>query len=153
MATEPTLIPTPEDLRASVGRSFGPTDWVEITQERIDAFADATGDHNWIHVDTERAKHGPYGATIAHGHLTSSLAPMFLSQLMKIGFGHRLNYGSDKVRFPEPVPCGSRVRARATITDLDERPSGLLLRTQIVVEIEGKQRPACVAESLRFIAH
>lgn len=152
MTAAPTPIPTVEELRASVGRSFGPTEWVEITQARIDAFADATGDHNWIHVDLERSQRGPYGTTIAHGHLTSSLTPMFLSQLMTIGFGRRLNYGSDKVRFPEPVLCGSRIRARATITGLDERPSGLLLRTEIVIEIEGKQRPACVAESLRFIA-
>jgi acyl dehydratase len=152
MATDPTPITTLEDLRASVGRTFGPTEWFEITQERIDAFAAATGDHHWIHVDPERAKHGPYGATIAHGHLTSSLAPMFLSQLMRIEFGHRLNYGSDKVRFPEPVRCGARIRARATITGLEERPAGMVLRTQIVVEIEGSQRPACVAESLRFIA-
>jgi acyl dehydratase len=145
-------IPTLVDLRACVGREFGPTEWFEVTQPHIDDFAAVTGDRNWIHVDTERAADGPYGRTIAHGHYTTSLVPMFLSQLMRIGFGRRLNYGSDKVRFPEPVPCGARLRARATIAALDEKDSGLLLRTDVVVEIEGSPRPACVTQSLRFIA-
>ena len=152
MAVEPFPIPTLDDLRACIGRTFGPTDWFEVTQQRIDAFADATADHHWIHVDPVRSARGPYGTTIAHGHLTAALLPMFHSQLVELRFGHRLNYGSDKVRFPEPVPCGARIRGRATLAELSEKPSGVLLRTDVVVEIEGKQRPACVAQSLRFIA-
>jgi acyl dehydratase len=143
---------TIESLGEAIGENLGPTEWLEITQERIDAFADATGDHQWIHVDVERAATGPFGATIAHGYLTLSLIPQFMPELLAIRTpGARLNYGLNKVRFAAPVPVGSRIRARATIADVSEHPVGTQLVTQYVLEIDGVDRPACVAETVTLL--
>jgi acyl dehydratase len=137
------------DLQALTGVELGPTDWTEITQEGIDAFAAVTGDHQWIHVDPERAKETPLGSTIAHGLLTLSLAPGLMEQLMAYdGFAHALNYGYEKVRFPAPVPVGSRLRMRATITDVSEVPGGAQVTTTQTLEVEGGEKPVCVAQSV-----
>jgi acyl dehydratase len=137
------------DLRALAGTELGPTGWLEITQERIDAFAEVTGDHQWIHVDPERAAASPMGSTIAHGLLTLSLAPAFMEELMAYdGFAHALNYGYEKVRFPAPVPVGSRLRMRATITDVSEVPGGAQVTTTQTVEREGGDKPVLAAQSV-----
>jgi acyl dehydratase len=150
----PTSVPvfrTAAELRLAVGNEFGPSDWLAVTQDRIDAFAAATGDHHWIHVDPQRAQGSALGATIAHGYLTLALIPYFLPQLFRVTFGRRLNYGSNRVRYPEPVRCGTRIRARAMISELASHRHGLLLRTDVVIEAEGRERPACTAQTLRFI--
>ena len=137
------------DLRALQGTELGPTDWLDITQDMIDAFAQVTGDHQWIHVDPERAAASPMGSTIAHGLLTLSLAPAFMEALMAFdGFAHALNYGYDKVRFPAPVPVGSRLRMRATITEVAEIPGGAQVTTTQTIEREGGDKPVCVAQSV-----
>ncbi|MDA3644210.1 MaoC family dehydratase [Saccharopolyspora indica] len=137
------------EVEAAFGDELGPTEPLVITQERIDAFADATGDHQWIHTDPARAASGPYGSTIAHGYLTLSLLPHFGRQLFALDFGTaRINYGVNKVRFPAPVPVGSALRARATFADLRESANGATLTTRYTVEREGAEKPACVAEML-----
>ncbi|MET3860404.1 acyl dehydratase [Dietzia sp. 2505] len=141
-----------EQLEAEIGTHVGYSDWMEITQERIDAFADATGDHQWIHVDPVRAAQGPYGATIAHGYLTLSLLPVLGAEVMEIrGFRMMINYGVDKVRFPAPVPVGSRIRAGIELTSLQRRSSGVQLGSLVTVEVEGSDRPAVVAETVRMM--
>ncbi|GAA1719230.1 MAG: MaoC family dehydratase [Dietzia sp.] len=141
-----------EQLEAELGRHVGYSDWMEITQDRIDAFADATGDHQWIHVDPVRAAQGPYGATIAHGYLTLSLLPVLGAEVMEIrGFRMMINYGVDKVRFPAPVPVGSRIRAGIELTSLQRRASGVQLGSLVTVEVEGSDRPAVVAETVRMM--
>lgn len=138
-----------DDLKALVGKTIGPTEWHEVTQERVNAFADATGDHQWIHIDPERAAASPLGTTIAHGLYTLSLGPQFSYSLLSFeAFTHSLNYGYDKVRFPAPVPIGSRVRMTSTILSVDEVPGGVQLRTRQTFEREGSDKPVCVAESL-----
>jgi acyl dehydratase len=138
-----------EELTAAVGEEIGPTEWVTITQQQVDMFADATGDHQWIHVDRARAAAGPFGGTIAHGYLTLSLVPMLAAQLFHIDtMGAKLNYGVNKVRFPHPVPVGSRIRARATIAEVTDVPAGKQMVTRYVVEIEDVDKPACVAETV-----
>jgi len=140
---------TVEELDAAVGEDLGTTDWLEVTQDRVDAFADATGDHQWIHVDVERAKKGPFGGTIAHGYLTLSLIPQFSPQLFRLDTpGAKLNYGVNKVRFPNPVKVGSRIRATAQVVDVSDVPAGKQLVTRYTVEIEGESKPACVAETV-----
>ena len=140
---------TVEELDAAVGEDLGTTDWLEVTQDRVDAFADATGDHQWIHVDVERAKKGPFGGTIAHGYLTLSLIPQFSPQLFRLDTpGAKLNYGVNKVRFPNPVKVGSRIRAAAQVVDVSDVPAGKQLVTRYTVEIEGESKPACVAETV-----
>ncbi len=140
---------SPADLQGAVGQHLGYSDWLEITQERIDKFADATGDHQWIHVDPERAKTGPFGATIAHGYLTLSLVSMFLPQIVDVrGIRMGINYGTDKVRFPAPVPCGSRVRAGGELIKLEDVKDGVQATIRVTVEIEGSARPACVVETI-----
>ncbi|CCH78298.1 putative enoyl-CoA hydratase 1 [Nostocoides japonicum T1-X7] len=140
------------ELRGLVGAEVGTSDWVEIAQERIDAFADATEDHQWIHVDVERATAGPFGAPIAHGFLTLSLLPQFASRIFSIGFGSaRLNYGLESVRFPAPVPVGSRLRATASVESVEETAKGVQARIRYVVEIEGRDRPACVATHIVLV--
>jgi acyl dehydratase len=135
------------ELEAAVGEEIGTTDWFEVTQERVNAFADATDDHQWIHVDVERAAAGPFGGTIAHGYLTLSLIPMFSTQLMSVETsGARLNYGLNKVRFPNPVKVGARIRCTATLASLSDIPAGKQMVTSYVIEIEGEDKPACVAE-------
>jgi acyl dehydratase len=138
-----------EELSAAVGEDLGTTDWLQVTQERVDAFADATGDHQWIHVDVERAASGPFGGTIAHGYLTLALIPSFAPQLYDVRTpGARLNYGVNKVRFPHPVRVGARIRAGAVLLEVTDVPAGKQLVTRFTVEIEGQPKPACVADTV-----
>jgi acyl dehydratase len=131
-----------------VGQELGPTGWIEVTQERIDAFADATDDHQWIHVDRERAAAGPFGTTIGHGYLTLSLCAPLVSEVLKDveSSGMSINYGTNKVRFPAPVPSGSRIRARVTVASVVEVPGGEQIILNTTVEHEGGEKPVCVAE-------
>ena len=138
-----------DQLSDAVGEDLGTTEWLEITQDRVDAFADATGDHQWIHVDVERAAEGPFGGTIAHGYLTLSLIPQFTTQLFELETpGAKLNYGVNKVRFPNPVKVGAKIRATAQIADVSEVPAGKQMVTRYVIEIEDVDKPACVAETV-----
>ena len=138
-----------DELTAAVGEALGTSDWLEIDQARVDAFADATGDHQWIHVDVERAKTGPFGGTIAHGYLTLSLLPFLGSQVFALETpGAKLNYGVNKVRFPNPVRVGSRVRTQVTVLAVEDISTGKQMRLQHVIEIEGQDKPACVAETV-----
>jgi acyl dehydratase len=140
---------TLEDLTAAVGEDLGTSDWLTIEQDRVDQFAEATGDHQWIHVDVERAKAGPFGGTIAHGYLTLSLVPMLGAQVFRLETpGAKLNYGVNKVRFPAPVPVGSRVRAHAKLVDVAEVPAGRQATFDWTVQIEGAHQPGCVAETV-----
>jgi acyl dehydratase len=146
---------TLDELRAAAGTDLGHTDWLEVTQERVDLFAEATGDHQWIHVDVERAKaESPFGGPIAHGYLTLALTNLFLPELLAVPAATSgVNYGAGKVRFPAPVPVGSRVRGAATITGVEDVPGGVQTTITITVEIEGSEKPACVVESLsRWLA-
>ena len=145
---------TPKDLLKAEGTNLGVTEWQEITQERINLFAEATGDHQWIHTDPARAKDGPFGATVAHGYLTLSITNLFLPQLLQVSeFTMGINYGVNKVRFPSPVPVNSRIRASGVIGEVDEIPGGVQAIVALTVEIEGNEKPACVVESIsRFIA-
>ena len=135
---------------ASVGQALGPTEWITVTQERINTFADATGDHQWIHVDPERAQAGPFGACVAHGYLTLSLANLFLPQLvryerLKMG----VNYGCDKVRFPAPVKVGARIRGRGEVVAAEPvKGDGVQITVRISVEIEGADKPGCVVDTI-----
>ena len=140
---------TLDEVAAAAGQELGTSDWVEITQERVDRFADATGDHQWIHVDQERAATGPFGGTIAHGYLTVSLVPWLGSQVFSLETpGAKLNYGVNKVRFPNPVRVGKRIRAHVAIGEVSEIPAGRQLTLRYTVEIEGEAKPACVAETV-----
>jgi len=145
-----TVFDHPRELIAAAGRPLGTSDWLEVTQERIDRFADATGDHQWIHVDPERARKGPFGTTIAHGYLTLSLVSHFLPQIVTVrGISMGINYGADRVRFPAPVPSGSRVRGRAELLSAEEvRGGAIQAKIRVTVEVEGSEKPACVAETL-----
>jgi len=136
-----------EGVRALVGNTLGPSDWVEITQERVNQFAEATDDHQWIHVDVARAKQeSPYKNTIAHGYLTLSLVPHFMPELLEVtGFAMGINYGTDRVRFPSPVPVGSRLRASLVVDEVEEIRGGIQFLSTITIEIEGVDKPACVA--------
>ncbi len=150
----PTVFTTPRDLLAAVGKPLGASDWLEIRQPRIDGFAEATGDHQWIHVDSERAKGGPFGKTIAHGYLTLSLVSFFLPQIVEVrGISMGVNYGCDKVRFPAPVPVGSRVRGVGQLVAAEEVKGGAVQATvRVTVEIEGGVKPACVVDTIsRFV--
>jgi acyl dehydratase len=141
-----------EELKAKVGEELGVSDWHEVTQEAVDEFAEATGDDQWIHVDPERAKDTPFGGTIAHGLYTLSLGPRFSYEMFSIAdiaFG--LNYGYDRVRFPAPVPVGSRVRMRATLSTVDDIPGGVQIKVTQTFEVDGGEKPVCVAESLARI--
>ena len=138
-----------ESLRAAVGSTLGTSDWLTIEQSRIDLFADATDDHQWIHVDAERAKSGPFGATIAHGYLTLSLMSYFLPQLLEVQMKMGVNYGCDKVRFPNAVRVGSRVRGHGQLIAAEATKDGGVQATiRVTVEIEGQDRPACVADTI-----
>ena len=146
---EPRIFTSVDELKAAAGEQLGYTDWVEIDQKRIDLFADATGDHQWIHVDPEKAAAGPFGTTIAHGYLTLSLLPLFAPQLMGVeGVTMGVNYGTNKVRFPAPVPVGSRLRCTATITGVEDVTGGVQVTVAFAVEREGGDKPVCVAESV-----
>ena len=141
-------------VKAAVGTELGPSDWLEITQERINTFAEATGDNQWIHVDAEKAAAGPFGTTIAHGFLTLSLVSFLMPQVIRVqGISMGINYGANKVRFPSPVPVGSRLRARAKIQSVEDVPGGVQVTNLVTIEIEGKEKPACVVESVsRYMA-
>ncbi|WP_030622883.1 MaoC family dehydratase [Streptomyces sclerotialus] len=146
---DPRVFRSLDELRGAVGEELGPSDWLEVDQKRIDLFADATGDHQWIHVDPEKAEAGPFGTTIAHGYLTLSLLPALVPQLMRVdNVKMGINYGTNKVRFPSPVPVGSRVRATAKIAEVTEVAGGVQLTTAVTVEREGGDKPVCVAESV-----
>ena len=140
---------TLDEVIAAAGEDLGTSEWVTIEQDRVDAFAEATGDHQWIHVDVDRAASGPFGGTIAHGYLTLSLVPWLGSQVFALETpGARLNYGVNKVRFPSPVPVGSRVRAHVSITAVTDIAAGKQMQVRYVVELEGSDKPACVAETV-----
>ncbi len=145
-----TVFETPADLKNAVGKQLGVSDWLEIDQQRIDKFADATGDHQWIHVDPERAKNGPFGATIAHGYLTQSLVNYFLPQIVEVhGISMGVNYGANRIRFPAPVPVGSRIRGSAELLGVEETKDGGVQATiRVTVEIEGSERPGCVIDTI-----
>jgi acyl dehydratase len=145
-----TVFKTPADLKKAVGQQLGKSDWLEIKQDRIDKFADATGDHQWIHVDPKRAKDGPFGACIAHGYLTQSLVNYFLPQIMEVqGASMGVNYGADRLRFPAPVTVGSRVRGSAELLEAeDTKDGGIQTKVRVTVEIEGQDRPACVIDTI-----
>jgi acyl dehydratase len=144
-----TVINGLEELKSKVGEELGVSDWIDVTQEAIDAFADATGDHQWIHVDPERAKDTPFGGTIAHGYYTLSLAPRFTEQVMALdGFAFAINYGLNKVRFPAPLPVGSKVRMTAKLANLEDVPGGAQMTLELTFEREGGDKPVCVAETL-----
>jgi acyl dehydratase len=137
------------ELKAAVGKHLGHSDWLRIDQKRIDQFAEATGDHQWIHVDPERAKTGPFGATIAHGYLTLSITNNFLPQLVQVPTAKLgINYGANKLRFPAPVKVGSRVRCGAELLEASDVPGGVQVIVRIAVEIEGSDKPGCVVESI-----
>ena len=143
-----------DEVKASAGRDLGHSDWLEITQDRINLFADATDDHQWIHVDPERAASGPFGRTIAHGYLTLSLVAGLTSQLIEVhNIKMAINYGTNKVRFPSPVPVGSRIRASARILSVEDVPGGAQVTNLVTVEVEGSEKPCCVVESIvRYLA-
>jgi acyl dehydratase len=151
-AAGPAVVRTLEELESLVGVELGPGPWLTVDQERIDLFARATGDRQWIHVDTERAARGPYGRTIAHGYLTLSLISSLAEELYRFDLGTaRLNYGLDKVRFPAPVPVGSRVRLRCTIAEVIPRQDALLVPIDFTVDLHGSARPACVARKMSLV--
>jgi acyl dehydratase len=138
-----------DELRAAEGEVLGTSEWHAVDQAAIDAFADVTGDHQWIHVDPERAKDTPFGGTIAHGYYTLSLAPMLTGQVMQLdGFAFAINYGLNRVRFPAPLPVGSRVRLQARLQALENIPGGAQMTLELMFEREGGDKPVCVAESL-----
>ncbi|ALV32326.1 MaoC family dehydratase [Streptomyces sp. CdTB01] len=143
-----------DELKKLAGGDLGTSEWIEVTQERIDTFADATGDHQWIHVDPERAAEGPFGAPIAHGYLTLSLfIPLFTELLDVQGVTTKVNYGLNKVRFPSPVKVGSRIRLAARLAEVEEVPGGVQITVDGTIEIEGGSKPAAVLQSLsRFYA-
>jgi acyl dehydratase len=138
-----------EELKKAEGEEIGVSEWHEVTQKDIDAFADATGDHQWIHVDPDRAKDTPFGGTIAHGYYTLSLAPMLSDEVLKMeGFAFALNYGLNKVRFPAPVPVDSRIRMRAKLAELEDIPGGVQMVMELTFEREGGDKPVCVAQTV-----
>jgi acyl dehydratase len=145
-----TTVDGVEGVLGLVGQQLGHSDWVEITQEMVNRFADATGDHQWIHVDPERAaKESPFGGPIAHGYLTLSLLPMLVPQIVEItGFRMGVNYGTEKVRFPAPVPVGSRVRASAVMDEAKAIDGGIQMLVTVTMEVEGGSKPAMVATSV-----
>jgi acyl dehydratase len=149
----PVKFHSADELKAAVGDHLGYSKWVLIDQDRIDTFAEATGDHQWIHVDPERAKDGPFGTTIAHGYLTLALTNLFLPELVEVPSATSgVNYGVDKVRFPAAVPVDTRVRMGCEILDVADVKGGVQVITRNTVEIEGSERPACVVEAIsRFL--
>jgi acyl dehydratase len=154
-----TIVPSPRDLLSMAGTDLGVTGWITIDQARIDGFAEVTGDHQWIHVDPERAKDGPFGTTIAHGYLTLSLVNVFLPQLIEVqGFSAGINIGADNLRFLSPVPVGSRIRGKGEIVKVEEVRNGAIQSVvRIAVEIEGPSgqptdKPACIVNTIsRYI--
>ncbi|HEX4940660.1 MAG TPA: MaoC family dehydratase [Candidatus Kapabacteria bacterium] len=144
-----TVFKSPLDLEAAVGKRLGESDWLTIDQARINLFADATGDHQWIHVDPEKAKTGSFGTTIAHGYLTLSLVNMFLPQIVDVqGISMGVNYGADKLRFPSPVKVNSRVRGVGELVAVEQVKGGVQATIRVTVEIEGSDKPACVVDTI-----
>lgn len=144
-----TVFKQPADLLTAVGQHLGFSDWVQIDQQRINQFADATGDHQWIHVDPEKAKDGPFGQCIAHGYLSLSLVNLFLPQIMEVQqLKMGVNYGCDKVRFPAPVPVNSRLRGSGELISVEEVKGGFQAVVRVTVEIDGNDRPACVIDTI-----
>jgi acyl dehydratase len=138
-----------DELRAAAGSQVGVSDWVTVDQTQVDMFAEATGDHQWIHVDEARAKDGPFGTTIAHGFLTLSLLPLFIAQVYRVDGGKMgINYGLNRVRFTSPLPVGSKVRAKVELSDVSDVTGGVQVTTKVTVEIAGSERPVLVAEWL-----
>lgn len=138
-----------DEFERAVGTHLGHSRWRTVTQEQVDLFADTTDDHQWIHVDPERAARGPFGSTVAHGFLTLALLPSMVRRIYRVeGMAMVVNYGSDRVRFPHPTPVGARIRAGAELTRLDRGPQGALAMVTTTVEIEGVAKPACVSDSL-----
>ena len=138
-----------DEVRAAVGAHLGHSDWIVIDQDRVNLFADATGDHQWIHVDPQRAAAGPFGGPIAHGYLTLSLSNYFLPQIVEVsGFSAGVNYGVDKVRFPSPVKVGDQIRAGAELLEVTDVNGGVQTRMRITIEVEDSPKPACIIESL-----
>ena len=144
----PIVFRSADELRARVDQVLGRSQWLTIEQDRIDQFAEATGDRQWIHVDPERAKDGPFGATIAHGWLTAALLPVLLQQIYRIEAKMGINYGVNRIRFTSPVTVGSRVRAVTTLAAVEEKGPALQLTVSTVIEIDGADKPALVAETL-----
>lgn len=143
------LVVNLSELGSAVGKRLGPTGWLYMEQSRIDQFADATDDHQWIHVDAQRAKDGPFGATIAHGYLTLALVNRFLPDLIEVqGAAMGVNYGCGRVRFPAPVPAGSRIRGLGEVIEVTEVQGGKQMIVRVTVEIAEQQRPACVADTI-----
>jgi len=143
-----------DEFIAAKGEDLGHSDWHTITQEQVNAFADATGDHQWIHVDVERAASGPFATTIAHGYLTVSLLPILMTEIFRIeNLTMGINYGLDRLRFPAPVPTGSKIRAEATLTEAKQTHLGTLAYVKVRIEIEGQEKAACVADTISlFVA-
>jgi acyl dehydratase len=140
---------SPRDLIGQEGTKLGPTDWLSIDQTRVNGFAEVTGDHQWIHVDVERAKEGPFGGTIAHGYLTMSLVNFFLPDLIEVrGFTHAVNVGADRLRFLSPVKVGSRIRGVGEIVGVEEIKGAVQSVVRVTVEIEGSDKPACVVDTI-----
>ena len=138
-----------EELKAAEGQVLGTSDWHEVTQADVDAFADVTGDHQWIHVDVERAKETPFGGTIAHGYFTLSLIPLLSRQVFGMeGFTFALNYGLNRVRFPSPMPVGGKIRCTVKVAEVQEIPGGAQTTMEMTLEREGGEKPVCVAETL-----
>ena len=136
-----------EDRKSKIGEHLGYSEYHTVTQEQVNAFADATGDHQWIHVDVERAKQGPFGGPIAHGYLTLSLAPSLIPEIVQVhGFSMGVNYGCEKVRFPSPVPVGANLRAGAELVGVDDVAGGVQVSMKLTFEVEGASKPSCVAE-------
>lgn len=141
-----------EELKTAVGQVLGDSEWVTVSQEMIDRFADATGDHQWIHVDRERAKASPLGTTIAHGFLTLSLIPRLIDQVYAVGkVAARLNYGCNKVRFTQPVPSGGRIRARIRLAGVEDTPKGVRITSEATIALDGSERPACIADLVAVV--
>lgn len=148
MATTLTI----SEIEGTTERELGVSDWHKVEQSHVNQFAEATGDHQWIHVDPEMAKQGPFGTTIAHGYLSLSLLPMLLSQVMSVTDARMgVNYGTDKVRFISPVPVGSRVRVKAKLLEGNRKGDGVLYKVGVELEIEGKDKPAMVGEVLYMV--
>lgn len=143
----PTTVKDLPELKTLVGQHLGHSEWRQVTQEQINQFADATGDHQWIHVDVERAKAGPFGGPIAHGYFTLSLAPVMLPEILQVGgISMAVNYGCNKVRFPSPVPVGSKVRVGATLAGVEDVAGGAQVIMDLSFEMDGQPKPACVAQ-------
>jgi acyl dehydratase len=139
---------SPDELRAAIGQELGPSEWLEVTQHRIDQFAEATGDFQWIHVDADRAANGPFGSTIAHGFLTLSLVPMLVRQYYSVDAAMTVNYGLNRVRFVSPVPVGSRLRARSSIVEASDINEAVQVTLRTTIELEGAARPASVVDGV-----